>query len=55
MAAMAGALDVRLEKADHYVLHANGATPCPADIQAARGLIRKAMLISALAAVALAP
>ena len=54
MAAMAGALDVRLEKPDHYVLHASGATPRPRDIEAARGLVRKAMLVSALAAVALA-
>jgi adenosylcobinamide-phosphate synthase len=53
MAAMAGALDVRLEKSDHYVLHGRGRAPRPGDIQAARGLVRKAMLASALACVAL--
>ena len=53
MAALAGALDVRLEKSDHYVLHARGRAPKAEDIQAARGLVRKAMLASALLCVAL--
>jgi cobalamin biosynthesis protein CobD/CbiB len=53
MAAMAGALDVRLEKSDHYVLHGRGREPRPEDIRAARGLVRKAMLASAMACVAL--
>ena len=45
--------DVRLEKSDHYVLHARGRAPKAEDIQAARGLVRKAMLASALLCVAL--
>jgi adenosylcobinamide-phosphate synthase len=47
MAAAAGALDVRLEKVDHYVLHAEARTPTPSDIARARRLIGRGMLLSA--------
>jgi adenosylcobinamide-phosphate synthase len=47
MAAAAGALDVRLEKIDHYVLHAAARTPTAADIARARRLVGRAMLVSA--------
>jgi adenosylcobinamide-phosphate synthase len=47
MAAVAGHLGVRLEKLDHYVLHADGRTPSAADVGAARRLVRRAMLLAA--------
>jgi adenosylcobinamide-phosphate synthase len=47
MAAAAGALDVRLEKRDHYVLHSGGANPCNTDIRRARGLVGRAMCLAA--------
>jgi adenosylcobinamide-phosphate synthase len=39
MAAMAGALGVRLEKVDHYVLNRNARAPVPRDIRRARKIV----------------
>jgi adenosylcobinamide-phosphate synthase len=47
MAAMAGALDVRLDKVGHYVLNAAAHTPEVSDIARARRLIKRAMIVSA--------
>ena len=47
MAAMAGALDVRLTKRNQYVLNNNGYTPIPRDIARC---CRIALTVSALAA-----
>ena len=52
MSAIAGALDVRLEKRGHYVLHPEARMPAPADIRGGRRMVARAMLMSAaLAAV----
>jgi adenosylcobinamide-phosphate synthase len=48
MAMAAGLLDVRLEKPAHYVLHRGGLTPTARDIAAARHLVYRAMLASAV-------
>jgi adenosylcobinamide-phosphate synthase len=53
MAVAAGALGVRLEKVDHYVLNETGALPTAADVARARRLVRTAMAVSAAAALAL--
>jgi adenosylcobinamide-phosphate synthase len=50
MAAMAGALGVRLEKRGHYVLNASAREPTAHDIQRARRLVLVASVIAALAA-----
>jgi adenosylcobinamide-phosphate synthase len=47
MATVAGHLGVRLEKSDHYVLHAAGRTPTAYDVGVARRLVRRAMLLAA--------
>lgn len=47
MAAAAHALDVRLEKADHHVLHARGRVPDGDDLRAAIALTDRALLIGA--------
>jgi adenosylcobinamide-phosphate synthase len=47
MAAMAGVLDVQLEKVDHYVLHAAGKPPTPSDIARANAIARRVMVASA--------
>jgi adenosylcobinamide-phosphate synthase len=49
MAAAAGALDVRLEKVDHYVLNASARSPGHADIARARQLVTRAMFATAAA------
>jgi adenosylcobinamide-phosphate synthase len=54
MAAAAGQLGVRLEKPSHYVLHAQGRTPTSDDIAAARLLVGRAMLVSALVSLSVA-
>jgi len=54
MAAMAGALGVRLEKPGHHVLNAGGHAPGPADIGRAVRIARAATLL-ALGAVAVTP
>ena len=46
MAAAAGALAVRLEKPDHYVLHAEARPPGASDIAAARALVARAMFFA---------
>ena len=46
MAAAAGALEVRLEKPEHYVLHAEARRPEAGDIAAARALVSHAMLLA---------
>jgi adenosylcobinamide-phosphate synthase len=48
MAMAAGLLDVRLEKPGHYVLHPGGRTPTAREIGAARQLVCRAMLASAV-------
>jgi adenosylcobinamide-phosphate synthase len=53
MAAAAGQLGVCLTKTDHYVLHAEGQLPQAHDLAAARRLVQRAMLLSAIAALAL--
>jgi len=53
MAAMAGALDVRLEKPGHHILNATGRPPCPADIRAAMRIVRVATVVGLLACAAL--
>jgi adenosylcobinamide-phosphate synthase len=45
MSAMAGALDVRLEKVGHYRLNADGELPQPCDIQRAANLVSIALTI----------
>jgi adenosylcobinamide-phosphate synthase len=45
MAAMAGLLDRRLEKADHYALNADAPEPTTDDIGRARELLRRAWLL----------
>ncbi|MCX7840459.1 MAG: cobalamin biosynthesis protein [Anaerolineae bacterium] len=47
MSAMAGALDVRLEKVGHYVLNENGRAPCPRDIARAARVVSVALLFAA--------
>jgi len=47
MAAMAGALGVRLEKRGHYVLHPESDAPLIMDIGRACRMVRRAMLVSA--------
>jgi adenosylcobinamide-phosphate synthase len=47
MATVAGHLGVRLEKSGHYVLHAEGRIPSATDVEAARRLVRLAMLLVA--------
>ena len=54
MAAAAGALDVRLEKPNHYVLHASGKAPAAEDVARARTLVRRAMVVTGLVCVGLA-
>lgn len=53
MAAMAGALDVCLEKRDQYVLHSGAPAPTAEHIRRARRLISQAMAASALVSLAL--
>jgi adenosylcobinamide-phosphate synthase len=50
MAAIAGALDVRLEKAGHYCLHAAGRPPTAADLRRAGQLVGVALGLASLAA-----
>jgi adenosylcobinamide-phosphate synthase len=50
MAAMAGALGVRLEKVDHYVLNRNARPPGAGDIGRARRIILRASGLAALLA-----
>lgn len=47
MAAMAGALDVQLEKVQHYTLHATGRLPTPADIPHANQIAALALSLAA--------
>lgn len=47
MAAAAGALGVRLEKVEHYVLNADGRAPDAAAIASARALVARAMALAA--------
>jgi adenosylcobinamide-phosphate synthase len=54
MAAMAGALGVRLEKPGHHVLNPDGAAPCAADIGRSVRIARAATVL-ALGAVAAGP
>lgn len=54
MAAMAGALGVRLEKPGHHVLNARGADPCAADVGRAIRVARAATVLG-LAGVAAVP
>jgi cobalamin biosynthesis protein CobD/CbiB len=49
MAAMAGALGVRLTKRDVYSLNDAGAAPCAADIARARRIALAATTVAALA------
>jgi adenosylcobinamide-phosphate synthase len=51
MAAMAGALGVRLEKPGHHVLNASRGLPAPADIGRAVRIARAATVLAAGAAV----
>ena len=53
MAAMAGALGVRLEKRGAYILYPEGAPAGPDDISRARRLVRRAMLLAAMVALSL--
>ena len=53
MAAMAGALGVRLEKVDHYVLNRDAPPPNAADIRRARRIILAAATLATLVAEAL--
>jgi adenosylcobinamide-phosphate synthase len=48
MAAMAGALDVRLEKREHYVLNPRARRPVSSDIRRARHLVLVAACLAAL-------
>lgn len=52
MAALAGALDVQLEKVGHYTLGDNQKAPCPADIQRAERMVARigsiAVILAAL-------
>lgn len=48
MAAMAGALGVRLEKPGYYVLHSGGRPPGPAEVRAAIVISRTAALLALL-------
>jgi adenosylcobinamide-phosphate synthase len=48
IAAMAGALDVRLTKRGVYTLHASGRAPGAADIRRARGIVLGAAMLGAL-------
>lgn len=50
MAAAAQALGVRLEKAGHHVLNANGRTPGSSDVAAAERLTQRALAIAVVAA-----
>jgi len=50
MACVAGALDVRLEKRGHYLLNRTARLPGPGDIAQARRLVRRAMVLAAVAA-----
>jgi adenosylcobinamide-phosphate synthase len=51
MAAAAHALDVRLEKPGHHVLHASGRQPSRTDVRAALALTDRALLFGAVAIV----
>lgn len=53
MATAAHALDVRLEKAGHHVLHADGRAPAAADVPRAIALTDRALLLGAAAICAL--
>ncbi len=48
MSAMAGALDVRLEKVEHYRLNENGHAPQPSDIERAAQIVSVALGMSLL-------
>jgi len=50
MACVAGALDARLEKRGHYLLNRTARLPGPGDIAQARRLVRRAMVLAAVAA-----
>jgi adenosylcobinamide-phosphate synthase len=54
MAAAAGAVGVRLEKAGHYMLNASARPPSADDLEEAFRLIRRAMALTAAVALALA-
>lgn len=47
MAAAAGALDVRLEKAGHYLLNARARDATPADARTARWLVARCLIVGA--------
>jgi adenosylcobinamide-phosphate synthase len=47
MAAIAGALDVTLEKQGHYVLHPQGCSPSTVHVERSRRMVGRAMLLSA--------
>ncbi len=51
MSAMAGALDVRLEKVDHYVLNEKGRAPSPTDIRRATKMVSVALGLAVVASV----
>jgi adenosylcobinamide-phosphate synthase len=53
MAAAAGQLNVRLEKTGHYVLHAAAAPPSVQQLEAARNLIARVMLLASVLCLAL--
>jgi cobalamin biosynthesis protein CobD/CbiB len=53
MSVAAGQLNVRLEKPDHYVLHADARSPSVTDLATARGLVSRAAIIAACLAVML--
>jgi len=48
MAAVAGALDVRLEKVGHYVLHPAGRTPTKGDLRRARRVVGAGLAVAIL-------
>jgi adenosylcobinamide-phosphate synthase len=48
MAVAAGQLNIRLEKLGHYTLHPEASAPSADDLAAARRLVGRAMLVSAL-------
>ncbi len=51
MSAMAGALDVRLEKVGHYCLNENGRAAAPADIRRAAKIVSVALGLTVMASV----
>ncbi len=53
MSAMAGALDVRLEKVGHYRLNEAGRAPCPGDIRRAARMVSLALGLGVAASVSI--